>query len=867
MSSVPDIGPAENTAAGANATAPQPQPAPRERVGCQDDGAPQVVVALPNVDWHLGDAQLLDEAQARLLADLVVAEQTPSVDLQRFFSLVPAGQLRALDCFREIELQRERAIQARNAAMMDERTRAIQMMPGEIPPANSAAADAAMPATEQLVRYISDENTSHNDGFAALIATLPTGLGTEAIFAARETLLLAAEIWHSSQRGFACQIIQRRFRAQRYATPPIRELRAETEARHQAATAAAAEQGDPLRVRDVFQDMDASVPDNLEFPAGWTVSRDGIRSDDSQCVPVAAPVLIVGRLRNRSNRTEMLQLLYLRDGAWRPLDVKRSTVASAREIVGLAAFGVPVTSNNAADLVQYLSEFEAVNAGSLPVTEMAEQFGWHDDGFLLGRDFITTTSSDADEGTQHAPVRFVGADDGNEQLADGYVPSGTLEGWLAAISPLRAFPRVLFAIYAALSAAMLHILRAGNFCVDYAAETSSGKTFTLRVAASVWGQPLERNPNAALATWDTTHVGIERRCATLNCTPAILDDTKLAPSREFVAEAIYDVCSGRGRTRGSKPGLASVASWSTVLLMSGEAPATSSTGDGGSRARVLALWDSPFERRDAATAAIINEVSVGIHQHYGHAARAFIQFLLRTREQWDEYRQIFAERLRHFQERAGDNGVARRMAEHLAVVATTEVLVHRAIGFPWPDGNVLEHLYAALTADSAEADRARVALLHVVNWAYAHRGDFLSSRPTYGGKPPDRYMPAGGWLGRWDAGNEWVNIAFFEHVLVQVLQDGKFEEAAVLKSWHSRGYLQTNGDRRRTLRVRMEGRSTPSMIAIPRHIVEEVLLEAAGTCPPPPTPETPAPSSSTVPNRRRGVVGNPAVVRNGAHNA
>src|SRR4051794_18740252 len=180
-------------------------------------------------------------------------------------------------------------------------------------------------------------------------------------------------------------------------------------------------------------------------------------------------------------------------------------------------------------------------------------------------------------------IAFRGLAAGDEQIADAYHAAGSLQGWLRAVQAVAGYPLALLALYAAFVPPLLEILGAPNFIVDWANRTTTGKTTALRVAASVWGKPDERAVDGALGTWDATTVWIERASAVLHGLPLILDDTKRAKNPKVIAEALYSVASGRGRGRGNPRSLAQTRTWRTVLLSTGESPATSFTQDGGTR--------------------------------------------------------------------------------------------------------------------------------------------------------------------------------------------------------------------------------------------------------------------------------------------
>src|SRR5205085_138151 len=103
-----------------------------------------------------------------------------------------------------------------------------------------------------------------------------------------------------------------------------------------------------------------------------------------------APVVITECGRDAHRGTETVTLAFLRDGAWASRVVDAVDVADSRAAVGLAAYGVPVTTNNAKLLVQFLSEYQAANRPHLPVAAFSSKMGWQDGmhSFLWGRTLI-----------------------------------------------------------------------------------------------------------------------------------------------------------------------------------------------------------------------------------------------------------------------------------------------------------------------------------------------------------------------------------------------------------------------------------------------------------------------------------------------
>jgi putative DNA primase/helicase len=213
-----------------------------------------------------------------------------------------------------------------------------------------------------------------------------------------------------------------------------------------------------VRVRTAIPD--APVPDAAVVPAGYRLSLEtGVeverRTKDSEEVDAVAPVpvVVVGRSVDIVVGQETLTLAWFRDGRWLRRTVNRGIVADARQLVGLADFGFPVTSSSASKVADFIAAFESVNARSLPRAHVSSHMGWLDGGkrgFLCGRLYIRADGSEANEFDLEtiAPedwrddsVTFRGADDGDEQVADAFEAAGSFEQWARAFELARPYPR------------------------------------------------------------------------------------------------------------------------------------------------------------------------------------------------------------------------------------------------------------------------------------------------------------------------------------------------------------------------------------------------------------------------------------------
>jgi len=533
-------------------------------------------------------------------------------------------------------------------------------------------------------------------------------------------------------------------------------------------------------------------------------------------------------MKDIESHEEKIRLVFPRDDQWQEIVVPRVFIASKSKIVQLADHGVPVTSETARGLVEFLSHFETANLRAIPCSRCSSRMGWLGDqgpeSFLWGREWISEGRLDDGEGRLSQSradasgdgVIFAGSDEGDDQLALGMRSQGLMEAWKKAALAASGFPHVMAALYASFAAPVLEILNAPNFVVDLAGETSRGKTITQRLAASVWGCPDLQAPGSMLKGWDNTPTWIERAAATRSGLPLILDDSTKAGCRSFVRQVVYNVSGGQGRGRGSFRGMQRTRTYHTILISSGEAPITSYVNEAGGHARVLLLWGSPFG--DGNRASLVNDLNEVISRHYGLAGPAFITFLLRKRDRWGNFQQAYQDLRSSYTARAEGNPVMGRLAAFLAVVEVAAGLAHEALDLAWDSSKPIEALWQMLAEGDEETNQPEKALRDLYSWALSHADCFVG-RAKNGSRCPGR-----GWAGLWrkdDGKGKWPHIAFHPPQLRAVLKELQYRPDAMIRSWADRGWLDVDGDRNgrrhKTLRVEAE---TSKFIAIRRAVID-----------------------------------------------
>lgn len=550
-----------------------------------------------------------------------------------------------------------------------------------------------------------------------------------------------------------------------------------------------------------------------------------------------AAILVTGKARDVEGDNESVRLSWSRGNGWRHRLVDRATVANGRLLTDLAAFGFPVTSNQAKAQVDYISDLEAANFENLPAAQTVNHLGWqsgNESSFLIGKELSKAHEGEAVVKTVANPhsMDWVNGDvifrpnaPGDDQIVSGYKAEGSLEKWIEAVESVQGYPRVMAALYASFAAPLLAILDCPNFVVDLCSITSQGKTTTQRLAASVWGIPDERSPSAAITTWETTLVGVERLSAVICDMPLIMDDTKRAKRPEEIAKVLYMVTSGRGKTRGSLRGLQVTPVWRTVLITSGEQPVTSFTNDGGTRMRVLPIEGQPFERADTATGKIVENLNLAIRQNYGLAGRLFIQRLIENKAHWPEIRAEYRRRVESYINSAS-NEKAGRLAAYAAAVAQAGTLAHTYLDLPFAFDDPLAKMWNSISGEADDPLGSKKAMRFVISWANQneHRFDGRLDRNRDGGD----LTPSAGIVGKWDDGDDFESIAILPHVLETLLKEQKYHPEAIFREWAERGWLETkneNGEQRYRKLVRIREHKLAQSRPVRMIVINRIALE------------------------------------------
>jgi putative DNA primase/helicase len=310
--------------------------------------------------------------------------------------------------------------------------------------------------------------------------------------------------------------------------------------------------------------------------------------DETEEVRLCRPLRIVAEARDERGENWCRVLEFEdKDEATHRYILRASDLAGdGREILAvLFRLGLAISPAKAskAMLLHYIADACPLNSRRFRITERT---GWH------GRQYIFP---DGTIGQSDEEYIFESA----SSLIQTYSQRGTLESWRENVSGLcRGNSRLTFAVMAAFASALLAMTNDENGGFHFYGSSSTGKTHTLYVAASVCGRPTIKDKNSYIHSWRGTGNGIEGIAKLHSDSPLILDELGEVSPRD-AGETAYMLGNGVGKQRANQQGEARHRSnWRCLFLSTGEITLSQHMLEGGKKARAgqeIRLIDIPAD--------------------------------------------------------------------------------------------------------------------------------------------------------------------------------------------------------------------------------------------------------------------------------
>ena len=361
----------------------------------------------------------------------------------------------------------------------------------------------------------------------------------------------------------------------------------------------------------------------------WRADDLGVVLNDvtAQGVPITItacphPIIPVERYINLDTETEKIKLAFFKDSRWREVTVDAGTVLNKTSIIQLADRGVLVTSESAKDLVKYLSDVISLNAREIPLYNSIGRLGWIDGDFIPYNDAVKY-DGDADF----------------KSIYDNVTYEGSYDLWLEHIKELRKDINIRLVLAASFASPLIEVVGALPFILHLWGTTGFGKTVTLMVASSVWGNP---EMGCLTRTMNMTANAMARTSAFLYNIPFCADELQQIKQSwnnydSLIMYLTEGIDRGRAKARG---GVEQTKIWRNSFIFTGEEPITKAASGGGVKNRVIEIeCDKKIIQDGNYTANLVKA-------NYGYAGRAFIahlNHLINTDKQSiiDRYKTLF----------------------------------------------------------------------------------------------------------------------------------------------------------------------------------------------------------------------------------
>lgn len=368
----------------------------------------------------------------------------------------------------------------------------------------------------------------------------------------------------------------------------------------------------------------------VQLNCGKWVSNDlGVVLNDvtAQGVPITSvacphPILPVERYINIDTDTEKVKLAFFKDGRWREITVDNGTVLNKNSITQLADRGILVTSESAKDLVRYMSDVISLNAQEIPLYRSIGRLGWIEGDFIPYNDSVKY-DGDADFKSIYENVRVC----------------GDFMTWLEHIKELRKDINIRLALAASFASPLIEVVGALPFILHLWGTTGFGKTVSLMVASSVWGNP---EMGCLTRTMNMTANAMARTACFLYNIPFCADELQQIKTNWGTYDSLVMYLTegiDRGRAK-AKGGVEQTKTWRNSFIFTGEEPVTKGVSGGGVKNRVIEIECENKIIQDGNYTANL------VKANYGHAGMLFIahlSHLIETDKQSivEEYKTLF----------------------------------------------------------------------------------------------------------------------------------------------------------------------------------------------------------------------------------
>lgn len=476
------------------------------------------------------------------------------------------------------------------------------------------------------------------------------------------------------------------------------------------------------------------------------------------------PIVIQERYCNIDTDTEKAKIVFFKDGRWRSIVADMATIFNKTRISELASRGITVTSESAKDMVKYLADLVALNGEGIRLYKSTSRLGW------IGSDFAPY----AEDLKYDGDLDF-------QSMYDCVQEVGDYDVWLTHMYELRNFKEIRLMLATSFASPIIELVGALPFVLHLWGKTGFGKTVSLMIASSVWGNP---DYGKLTRSMNMTSNAMTRTASFLYSIPFCADELQQIKDNwggnydNLIMKLCEGVDRGRAKARG---GVEQLMTWRNSFIFTGEEPVTKSNSGGGVRNRCIEIEVKNQIIEDG------NKTATIIKENYGHAGKQFIDYIKNKpkKDLLERYKAIFKDIMLQVD-------TTEKQAYSMALILLADELTCECIfkdDVPLDVAAVADFLHSAKSVDVAER-----AYALVLDWVQENLYKF----DVEGGAASPSIQV-------WGRHNKDGNLYVIKSVLERFLKEAKIDFDQCKKDWKERGYLIANSQSRYYTQSTMNG--------------------------------------------------------------
>ena len=477
------------------------------------------------------------------------------------------------------------------------------------------------------------------------------------------------------------------------------------------------------------------------------------------------PILPVAILDNLDNEVQKVEVAWweAEKCKWVRTVTNRETLVNSSKITKLADRGVPVGSQNSKSMSNYFNTLLCEYDGKLPRKPARSVMGWCEyDGKKV---FMPYTDD----------IQF----DGGEQYKYEYGTirsKGKLSAWVERIGSLRCNTmEVRLMMAASFASPLVEIINENPFVFHLYGGSGSGKTVTMMLAVSIWGDPA---PGKFTKSMNTTINAMMERAAFLNSLPFCGDELQTIKNRwtGTYDSLIMQITEGINRGRMKNNEIQEMLRWKCAFLFTGEEPAVRSTSGGGvvNRCIQVEIKQPLFDKTGPESG---NNYVNFVLNHYGTAGQPYIERVMAINAGLAPVDYSIIGLYKKYYSDLVQGDTTEKQAGAMALMLTADKIAHD-LWWSETEEELDAELVREYLATKANVNVAERAYKHLLGIIGVNSMNFTSGSRVIWGKMDDD--------------NEPTQVFFIRTAMEEQMRLAGFEFDAVKKPWSAKGYIEYN---------------------------------------------------------------------------